>query len=159
MIFSNCPVLTIWLQFNNSNPPPCNITIFIGPESDHCPVLSLSVSFCSCWDLIVVTLASEDSRTLSSSYQLLSVLTAMLLTLEQNKSHNVDVCKKQKPWCWCQKKVLWPIWGWAKNWGAFFAPPLHSGSKRDNICMIETYLVTFQAVVSSTTGSMYIAEE
>ena len=67
----------------------------------------------------------------------------------KSKSHGVDVGKK----CYDQ------FGGERKTGGAFFAPPLHSGSKRDNICMIVTYLVTFQAVVSSTTGSMYIAEE
>ena len=44
----------------------------------------------SCWDLIDVTLACEDSRNLSLPYQLLSVLTAMLSMPEHNKSHVVD---------------------------------------------------------------------
>jgi len=44
--------------------------------------------------LIDKTLACEDSRNLSLPYQLLSVLTAMLLTLEQNKIHVVDAKSK-----------------------------------------------------------------
>ena len=65
----------------------------------------------------------------------------------KSKSQGVDVGKK----CYDQ------FGGERKTGGAFFAPPLHSGSKR--VCMIVTYLEIFQAVVSSTTGSMYIAEE
>ena len=39
------------------------IKLFIWPKSNHCPALSVtpSVSFSSCWDLIDVTLACEDS--------------------------------------------------------------------------------------------------
>ena len=66
----------------------------------------------------------QKSRNLSLPYQLLSVLTAMLLTLEQNKSRVVDHNKtktmllipdekkhllmsekKQKPFCWCWNKT------------------------------------------------------
>ena len=65
-----------------------------------------------CWDFTDVTLACEDSHNLSKSHatspwltscQLLSVLTAMMLTLEQNKSHVVEARWKQKPCCWCWK--------------------------------------------------------
>jgi len=50
--------------------------------------------------LVDVTLASDDSSNLPFLYQLLSVLTAMLKTLDQNKSHVVDARSrtKQKPW-------------------------------------------------------------
>ena len=78
---------------------PHVLFISIGPKSDHCLALSVRhwVNFCSCWDLVDGTLACEDSCNLSLSYQLLSVLTFMLLTLEQNKSHIVDVRTSQKP--------------------------------------------------------------
>ena len=42
-----------------------------------------------------MTLAGEDSRNLSLPHQLLTVLTATLLTLKQNKSHAVDAGTKQ----------------------------------------------------------------
>ena len=55
--------------------------------------------------MIDVTLACEDSHNLSFPYKLSSVLTAMLLTLEQNKSHLVDAKTKQNPCCLCQMRT------------------------------------------------------
>ena len=62
-----------------------------------------------------ITQPLQTSRNLSFPYQLLSVLTAILLTLEENKSHVVDVGSnkshvvdvrtKQKTCCWCQNKT------------------------------------------------------
>ena len=48
-----------------------------------------------------MTLACENSRSFSLPYQLLSVLTVMLLTLEQNISHVVDAGTKQRQCCRC----------------------------------------------------------
>ena len=60
-----------------------SILFFIGLKSDHC--LALSVS--------------RTVHNLSLPYQLLSVLTAMLLMPEQIKNHVVDVVTIQKQCC------------------------------------------------------------
>ena len=70
--------------------------LFIGPKSDSCLALSLS-HFLPLLRLDWCDSGLKDSHNLSLSYQLLSVLTFMLLTLEQNKSHIVDVRTSQKP--------------------------------------------------------------
>ena len=72
----------------------CIFCIFIWLKSDYC--LDLSFTQWSLRDLTDVTLACEDSRNLSMPYQL---LTDILLTLQQNKSHVVGAGTKQKP-CW-----------------------------------------------------------
>ena len=71
--------------------------LFIGPKSESCLALSVSPSLspCSFWDLIDVTLACEDSRNPSLSYQLLSVLTAIFIqprsdhTLHMSLTHSL----------------------------------------------------------------------
>ena len=105
---------------------------FVRLKSDHCLALSVSHSVTPCLLCVRldVTLACEDSRNLSLPYQLLSVLTAMLLTLEQNKIHVVDAKSKamllmpdennrhvvddrtkQNPQggSWCQKRIFFFI--------------------------------------------------
>ena len=57
------------------------------------PCLVPSVTKVTLVDSTDVTLACEDSRNLTLPYKLLSVLTAMLLALEQNKSPVVDGVK------------------------------------------------------------------
>ena len=110
--------------------------------------VTLSVWQSSCWDLIGVTLACEESRNLSKSHTTspkvtkhllalpaVSVLTAMLMTLEQNKSHVVGDVTKQKSCCWCRMKTKAIFfmseqnqrlccWSWNKTkaWWPIFSP-------------------------------------
>ena len=79
---------------------PC--TLFIKPVSDNC--LALSVSHSLSQLLLLLRLDWGDLCVWRFTqpllpYQLLSVLTALLLILEQNKRHAVDAGTK-KPFCW-----------------------------------------------------------
>ena len=58
--------------------------IFIGANSDRCLVLSVIESVRALFETYLM--ACKDSRNLSLPYQLFSVLTAIFLTLEQNKT-------------------------------------------------------------------------
>ena len=68
-----------------------------GSTSDH-PCIESTLYTLNTW-----VVWSATQRNLSLSYQLLSVLTAMLFTLEQNKSNVVDA--EKNPCCWCCNKT------------------------------------------------------
>ena len=88
--------------------------VFIGPKF----VIALPCHWVgpfTCWNLIDVTLACEDSRNLpclNSCCQFWQLwcwhwnkINAILYLSEQNKSHVVDVGWKQRPFCWCKNKT------------------------------------------------------
>ena len=77
----------------------------IGPNSYHCLALSVTVSHslpqCSCWNLVDVTLACEDSRNLFEATRPPIPLPAVV----SFDSHVKDIGRKQMPCCSCQNKT------------------------------------------------------
>ena len=82
-----------YLFKSSPHPMPCLVSNWVSQS-----LLLLRLDWCDP-GLWRITQSLQKSRNLFLPYQLLSVLTSMLLTLEQNKSIVVDAGTKQKPWC------------------------------------------------------------